>query len=68
MQAGRKRSHAIASAPPRPPLYCAPSRSRCGGTGRRVGLKIRFWQQSVGSIPSTGTMSAIKNVKSRDDR
>ena len=31
---------------------------RCGGTGRRAGLKIRFWQQSVGSIPSTGTKKA----------
>src|SRR5438045_5365052 len=29
--------------------------SRCGGIGRRAGLKIQFWQQSVGSIPSTGT-------------
>ena len=28
---------------------------RDGGTGRRAGLKIRFWQQSVGSIPSPGT-------------
>ena len=28
---------------------------RRGGTGRRVGLKIQFWQQSVGSIPSAGT-------------
>ena len=31
------------------------SASRNGGTGRRAGLKIRFWRQSVGSIPSSGT-------------
>src|SRR5262245_40541939 len=35
-------------------LY-SPAPRRCGGTGRRAGLKIRFWRQSVGSIPSTGT-------------
>ena len=26
-----------------------------GGTGRRAGFKIQFWQQSVGSIPTQGT-------------
>ena len=26
-----------------------------GGTGRRAGFKIQFWQQSEGSIPSPGT-------------
>jgi hypothetical protein len=29
--------------------------SRSGGIGRRAGLKIRFWRQSVGSIPTFGT-------------
>jgi (2Fe-2S) ferredoxin len=40
------------------PILAAPERwgRRRGGTGRRVGLKIRFWQQSVGSIPSAGTI------------
>ena len=28
--------------------------SRCGGTGRRAGLKILLWQHSTGSIPVTG--------------
>ena len=27
---------------------------RHGGTGRRAGLKIPFWQQSAGSIPAGG--------------
>ena len=26
-----------------------------GGTGRRAGFKIQFWQQSVGSIPTRST-------------
>jgi hypothetical protein len=26
-----------------------------GGTGRRAGFKIQFWQQSAGSIPAFGT-------------
>jgi hypothetical protein len=34
--------------------YCAPPCPR-GGTGRRDGLKIRFPQGSVGSIPTGGT-------------
>jgi hypothetical protein len=29
---------------------------RCGGTGRRAGLKIRWGQPRVGSIPTTGTI------------
>ena len=28
---------------------------RCGGTGRRKGLKIPRWQQRTGSIPVSGT-------------
>ncbi len=28
---------------------------RDGGTGRRAGFKIQFWQQSGGSIPPPGT-------------
>ena len=28
---------------------------RSGGTGRRAGFKIQFWQQSEGSSPSFGT-------------
>lgn len=36
--------------PHNPQLPC-----RNGGTGRRDGLKIRFWKQSVGSIPTFGT-------------
>src|SRR5262245_61802855 len=31
--------------------------SRSGGTGRRAGFKIRYWQQCVGSIPSSGIYS-----------
>ena len=27
-----------------------------GGIGRRAGFKIQFWQQSVGSIPTLGTI------------
>ena len=30
---------------------------RHGGTGRRAGLKIPFWQQSAGSIPAGGTFT-----------
>ncbi len=29
----------------------------CGGIGRRDGLKIRFWRQSVGSSPTTRTIT-----------
>lgn len=32
-------------------------RCRCGGTGRRPGLKIPCWQQRTGSIPVTGTIT-----------
>ena len=28
----------------------------CGGIGRRAGFKIPFWQRSVGSIPTGGTI------------
>lgn len=34
-----------------------------GGIGRRVGLKIRFLQGSVGSIPSPGTISKLRYEK-----
>ncbi len=34
----------------------------CGGTGRRAGLKIQFWQQSVGSIPTTRTTERQKKT------
>ena len=46
------------------PYTSRPHRCRCGGIGRRDGLKIRFWQQSVGSIPSTGTStySALRGL------
>ena len=30
------------------------AKSRRGGIGRRAGLKIQYWQQCVGSIPSVG--------------
>lgn len=58
-----ERSAAAASDFRDSPLYLPPlsRRSRCGGTGRRAGLKIRFWQQSVGSIPSTGTITLVVN-------
>ncbi len=36
-------------------IYCRlPCRG--GGTGRRAGLKIRWWQHRVGSIPTLGTI------------
>ena len=35
-------------------LYCFG-----GGTGRRAGFKIQFWQQSVGSIPTRSTNGLI---------
>ena len=31
-----------------------------GGTGRRAGFKIQFWQQSVGSIPTRSTNVLLK--------
>ncbi len=34
--------------------YIVSFNRRSGGTGRRAGLKIRFSQESVGSIPSSG--------------
>jgi hypothetical protein len=33
---------------------CLLAKSRRGGIGRRAGLKIQYWQQCVGSIPSVG--------------
>ena len=33
---------------------------RCGGTGRRAGLKILLWQHSTGSIPVTGMFKFFK--------
>ena len=40
-------------------LVCSIIKSvcRCGGTGRRKGLKIPRWQQRTGSIPVGGTES-----------
>jgi hypothetical protein len=53
-----------------------PMRRRCGcmvaicgrgGTGRRAGLKIQFWQQSVGSIPTARTsFSGLPNIQTAD--
>ena len=38
------------------PLFGAiPRNCQCGGIGRRGGFKIRFFHESVGSSPSTGT-------------
>ena len=37
--------------------YNRETASRCGGTGRRKGLKIPRWQQRTGSIPVGGTES-----------
>ncbi len=37
---------------------------RCGGIGRRAGLKIRWGQLRVGSTPTTGTIK-IKRQKPR---
>ena len=34
------------------------STCRCGGIGRRKGLKIPRWQQRVGSSPTIGTTFA----------
>ena len=39
-----------------------------GGTGRRAGFKIQFWQQSVGSIPTLGTTNMLcKTTKNREN-
>ena len=40
-----------------------PWRRRDGGIGRRAGLKIRFWRQSVGSSPSPGTTATKHAVR-----
>ena len=38
-------------------IYFAPRKSsRSGEIGRRAGFKIQFWQQSVGSSPTSGTI------------
>ena len=37
--------------------------SRCGGTGRRAGLKILLWQHSTGSIPVAGIRKASPKEK-----
>ena len=37
-------------------------RSRAGGTGRRAGLKIRWPQGRVGSIPMPGTTVTVHTV------
>lgn len=42
----------VGSNPATPVILC-----RRGGIGRRAGLKIQFWQQSVGSSPTFGTIS-----------
>ena len=48
--------------------------SQCGGIGRRGGFKIRFFHESVGSIPSTGTtlilplFSVVKSVRQQNER
>jgi hypothetical protein len=51
------------------PSYLAPAppawhQCRCGGIGRRGRLKICFWQQSGGSIPSTGTTASLYSRRS----
>jgi hypothetical protein len=33
-----------------------------GGTGRRAGFKIQFWQQSVGSIPTRSTKIVFTSI------
>ena len=34
---------------------------RCGGIGRRAGLKIPWWQHRVGSTPTIGTTSLVSS-------
>ena len=41
-----------------PALQMCGSACGCGGIGRRSGLKIRLWQQIVGSSPTTRTSQA----------
>ena len=38
---------------------------RSGGTGRRAGLKIPWWQHRIGSIPICGTCWAKRNRKKK---
>ena len=46
-------------APRRRPRRDVITSCRCGGIGRRDGLKIRLWRHSVGSSPSTGTIPSF---------
>ena len=36
---------------------------RCGGTGRRKGLKIPRWQHRAGSTPASGTKKHLEYSK-----
>ena len=55
---------ALPRAAARQPCFEGATPCRCGGIGRRGGLKIRFWRQSVGSSPSTGTIiSAVFSAR-----
>lgn len=66
IEESRVRHLAICFAPPyrhpRDNIGLAESAGRacgCGGIGRRSGLKIRLWQQIVGSSPTTRTRMAL---------
>lgn len=37
-------------------------RCRCGGIGRRKGLKIPRWRHRAGSSPATGTIKGTKEA------
>ena len=39
-----------------------------GGTGRRAGFKIQFWQQSAGSIPALGTKTVWSKSLEQETR
>ena len=41
-----------------------PLKCRGGGTGRRAGLKIRWWRHRVGSIPTLGTNRLNDQIQS----
>ena len=43
---------------------CLLAKSRRGGIGRRAGLKIQYWQQCVGSIPSVGKCGSDRRCTS----
>ncbi len=36
---------------------------RCGGIGRRKGLKIPRWQHRTGSSPVTGTIESVRKMR-----